>query len=282
MRSVLGIAALSAAYCISAPAQQFEPAPVIQVIREVVKEGRGAAHERAETDYVRAFRKAKSKFHYLALSSASGANEAWFIVHYPSFAGAEAARMEGQQEPLKSELEAAETKDGALRDSSRSMWAVYRPDMSYRADKLDVGKVRFVTVGTYRVRLGKDEDFMAGAKSIIGAYGKADLGVVLLCYQVVSGAPSGTYLFFSPLESMKSMDEAPGRQKALTQAMGQDNYRQLIRGSGDTFLSIESNLYAVSPSMSYVSKATEDSNPGFWKPKPAAKPAAPAKEKPSN
>jgi len=95
MRSVLGLAAVTAAVCVQAPAQNFKPAPVVQIIREVVKEGKGAAHERAEGDYVRAFKKAKSKFHYIAFSSMSGTNEAWFIVHYPSFAGAEDARKEG-------------------------------------------------------------------------------------------------------------------------------------------------------------------------------------------
>ena len=188
-------------------------------------------------------------------------------------------RQEEDREPLKSEIEAADSHDGALRESGRAMWAVYRPEMSYRPEKLNVGKTRAVSIGTYRVKLGHDEDFKAGAKAILDAYAKANIDATLLCYQVIEGAPSGTYMFFSTMESLKTMDEMPARQKALTEAMGADNYRQLMKGSGDAFVSIETNLFAVNPRMSYVSKATEDVDPDFWRPKAAAKPAATEKPK---
>jgi hypothetical protein len=134
-----------------------------------------------------------------------------------------------------------------------------------------------VSVGTYRVKLGHDDNFKAGAKAILDAYEKANINATLLCYQVVEGAPSGTYMFFSTMESLKTMDEMPARQKALMEAMGADNYQQLMKGSGDTFVSIETNLFADNPRMSYVSKATEDADPDFWRPKPAG--AEKSKEK---
>lgn len=62
------------------------------------------------------------------------------------------------------------------------MWAVYRKEMSYRPEKLSVGKTRFVTIGTYRVRLGHDEDMHSGAKAILEAYEKANIEATLLCY----------------------------------------------------------------------------------------------------
>lgn len=73
------------------------------------------------------------------------------------------------------------------------------------------------------------------------------------------------------------MDDIPARQKALAEAMGADKYGQLMKGSGETFVSIDSNLFAVSPRMSYVAKATADQDPEFWNPKPEA--AAKPKEK---
>lgn len=63
---------------------------------------------------------------------------------------------------------------------------------------------------------------------------------------MVEGVSSGTYLFFSTIDSLKTMDDMAARQKALAEAMGVDNYRQLMKGSGDTFVSIDSNLFAVS------------------------------------
>ena len=251
---------------------------MVQIGREGIKQGKGAAHEKTEMEFVRAFRKAKFPGHYLGLDSLSGPGEAWFLAAYPSFAVVEQNHQESDKEPLKSELEAADAHDGALRESSRVMWAVFRPEFSYRPEKLNVGKTRALSIGTYRVRLGHDEDFRAGAKAILDGYAKANLDAVLLCYQVIEGAPAATYLFFYPMESLKNMDEAPDRQKALMEAMG-DNYRQVMKGAGDTFVSIESNLFTVNPRMSYVSKEAEDADPDFWRPKAAAKPAAAEKPK---
>jgi hypothetical protein len=282
MRTVFGLVALSAVNFVPLLAQEHGPAgppPVIQIVREVIKEGKIAAHEKTEAEFVRAFRKAKFPGHYLAIQALSGPNEVLFLDPYPSFATSSEYQKEMGKEPLKSETDMADSRDGALRESSRSMWAVYRPDMSYRPDKLNIGTTRYVTVGTYRVRLGHDEDMRAGAKAILEGYEKANIDATLLCYQVVEGAPSGMYLFFGTMNSLKYMDEYPARQKALTEAMGADNYRQIMKGAGDTFQLIESNLYAVSPGMSYVTKATEDADPGFWRPKAAAKPEAAAKPK---
>jgi hypothetical protein len=282
MKRLLGIVALSAVHFAPLFSQEHEsggPPPVLQILREGIKQGKGPAHEKTEMEYVRAFQRAKFPGHYLGLDSLSGPGDALFLSPYPSFAAVEQYRQEEDKEPLKSAVEAADSHDGALRDSGRTMWAVYRPEMSYKAEKLNIGKTRMVSVGTYRVKLGHDDNFKAGAKAILDAYEKANINATLLCYQVVEGAPSGTYMFFSTMESLKTMDEMPARQKALMEAMGADNYQQLMKGSGDTFVSIETNLFAVNPRMSYVSKATEDADPDFWRPKPAAKPAGAEKSK---
>jgi len=282
MKRLLGIVALSAVNFAPLFSQEHEsggPPPVLQILREGIKQGKGPAHEKTEMEYVTAFRKAKFPGHYLGLDSLSGPGDAWFLSPYPSFAAIEQYHHEQDKEPLKSAVEAADSHDGALRESARTMWAIYRPDMSYKAEKLNIGKTRMISIGTYRVKLGHDGNFMSGAKAIVDAYEKANINATLLCYQVTEGAPFSTYLFFSTMESLKTMDEMPARQKALSEAMGADNYQQLMKGSGDTFVSVENNLFAVNPRMSYVSKATEDTDPDFWRPKPAAKPAGAEKSK---
>lgn len=254
-------------------AQDTTPAPVIQIYREVVKEGKNAIHTKVEMDYVRAFRKAKHPSYYLALTSMSGPNEAWFISPYPSFATAGENQKLGEKEPLKSEIEMADAKDGLLREPSRGLWAVLRSDMSYRPGKVNIGKMRNVSISTFRVRLGKEEEMVAGAKAILEGYKKAGIDSSMLCYQVIAGAPSGTFFFFTPMQSFAEMDKMPARQMAYRKAMGMDMYQNLMRGSGDTFVSIEANLFEVSPKMSYVSKETSDADPEFWLSKPAAAPA---------
>lgn len=276
MKRMLGLFALSAVHLAPLLPQEHEsagPPPVLQITRETIKQGKASAHEKTEMEFVKAFRKAKYPGHYLGLDALSGSTEVWFLDPYPSFAVAQQLREQMNSEPLSSEMDAADSHDGVLRDSQRNLWAVYRPDMSYKPEKLNIGKTRFVSIGTYRVKLGHDEDFRAGGKAILEAYEKANFDATLLCYQVVEGAPVGTYLFFSTMESMKYLDEMAARQKAVVEAMGGDNYRQIMKGAGDTFLSIETNVFAVNPRMSYVSKATEEADPEFWRPKAAAKPA---------
>ena len=282
MRRVLAFVALSAVHFAPLFSQEHEaagPPPVIQITREGIKQGKAAAHEKTEMEIARAFRKAKYPGHYLGLEAMSGPGDVWFVDAYPSFAAADEYREAQDKEPLRSEYDAADSRDGALRDSARTMWAVYRPDVSYRAEKLNIAKTRVISIGTYRVKLGHDEDFRTGARAILDGYANANIDATFLCYQVIEGSPSGTYLFFSTMESLKTMDEISGRQKVLAEAMGAGRYAEIMKGSGDTFVSIESNLFAVNPRMSYVSKATEDADPGFWRPKPAARPAAAEKPK---
>jgi hypothetical protein len=270
---LLGVAAL-AAVSVSLSAQEQGPPPVLDILRETIKEGKTAAHEKTEAAYVRAFRKAKYDGYYLALSSMSGPSEVWFLGGASSFAHVEKQRADSRVEPLQSDLDAAETADGALRESSRRMWTVYRKDLSYRPERMNLPKTRYVTVGIYRVRLGREEDFMAAAKSVLAGYEKANDDLPVLCYQVLSGAPNATFLFFTPMESLKGLDGRSERQAALRQAMGAENMQKLMRGTGEVFNYIENQLFAVSPSMSYVSPETISADPAFWSPKPAAKPKA--------
>jgi hypothetical protein len=83
------------------------------------------------------------------------------------------------------------------------------------------------------------------------------------------------------MDSMKVMDGEPERMKAVREGMGQENFAQLMKGSGEVFVSIEDTLLEVKPGMSYPPQSVVDAAPGFWKPKPAMKPpaAAPAETK---
>src|SRR6266849_6526865 len=103
-----------------------DPPAVIQIGRESIKEGRSAAHRKVETDWARAFRRAKYPYHFLALETMTGANEIWFISGYPSFAAIEEGDRLIENGPLKNEFDLLDARDGELRATSRSMLAVYR------------------------------------------------------------------------------------------------------------------------------------------------------------
>src|SRR5690349_10537120 len=138
-----------------------EPPAVLQIGRESVKEGRSAAHRKVEADWARAFRKARFPYHYLALEAMTGAsNEVWFLSAYPSFDAMQDSDQQMQNGALKNEMELLESRDGELRSTSRSMIAVYRKDMSYHADRANIGKSRYMSITTFRVKLGHEADFM--------------------------------------------------------------------------------------------------------------------------
>jgi hypothetical protein len=283
MRFTLTIAALSGIAVLGLPvyAQEMKPAPVLNIIREAIKEGRTTAHEKVEGDWAATLRRANHPARYVALAAMSGTSEVWFVQPMPSFAANEDYEKASEKEPLKSALAMLDARDGELRASSRTMWAAFRPDMSYHADKFNPSKTRYVMVGTFRVRIGRDADFLAGGKMYLGALEKAHIDECTVAYQVVAGAPSGTYLFFTMMESMKVMDEQPARMQAIMQAMGADNFTQFMKGAGDLFVSIDDTMLEVKPGMSYPPQQFTDADPGFWKPKAAPKPttAAAAPEK---
>ncbi|HME09665.1 MAG TPA: hypothetical protein VKG25_21585, partial [Bryobacteraceae bacterium] len=78
---------LSLAACLFSGTAFAQTTPVVNVIsigREVIKEGRAAAHERVEADWARTERRIKSPAYYVALNSQSEP-EVWFVSGYPSF-----------------------------------------------------------------------------------------------------------------------------------------------------------------------------------------------------
>src|SRR5205085_6844138 len=278
MKNLFVSMTFTATCAILAVAQESGPPPVIQILRESIKEGRSAAHEKVETDYARMFRKNKFPFHYLALTSMTGPGEVWFVSAYPSFAAVEQGDKESQKPGFKAENDLLDARDGEVRSISRSMYAVYRKDMSFHPEQANIGKTRYVSIESFRVKLGHTEDFMTGSKMFISAFEKANIKEPMLAYQVVAGAPAGLFLFIQPMESLKTLDEMPAREKALADAMGAENFQRMMKGAGDVFTSIENSLFAVNPKISYVSKETEDADPAYWRPKvTSAKPAADTK-----
>lgn len=271
MRLKLLPAALAVACSLPSFAQN--PSAVLQITREVVKEGHSSIHEKTDTDFPKVLRKSKFSYHVLALNSMSGANEVWFVIGYPSFEDVAKGGSEFDKQPLKGDFELQDARDGEHRVSSRSMTAVYRKDLSYHPELASLGKTRFLTIGSYRVKLGHQEDMMAGSKTLYGALEKANLQFPVLAYEVIAGVPDGLFLFIEPMESLKTLDEAPARDRAMIGAMGAENFSRFNKGTGDVFTTMETDLFSVNPSLSYMSKETEDVDPDFWRPKPAAKPA---------
>jgi hypothetical protein len=253
-----------------------QPPAVIHVTREAVKPGKGAAHEKTELMFVRAATKAKYPFHYVAMSAIAGPNEVWFLEAYASFAEAEKADQVLDTEPFKTEWQQAATADGELLSGLNNVIAVYRKDLSYRGDQgmAMLPKARYVSVEQARLRPNSDKRLVETVKGLATAYEKANFEQPIFVYQVMAGAPSGTYLILEPMASLSEWDKWPAVSKSVREAMGESAYEQM----GKTFAEIVEGsvrlLFSVSPKMSYVSKEFASADPDFWIPKP---PPAPKK-----
>lgn len=253
------------------------PPKIILIYREELKPGKGAMHEKVEADYVQAFARSKTPINYLAMTSASGPSEAWFVEAHDSFAEIENWGKEVDKRPaLSAELKQLDQRDGELRSNQRIIVATYREELSYRAG-VNIPQMRYFNITTIRVRPGHEQDFTEARKIVNAAHEKANMDEHWAVFQVVSGAPSGTYLIFLPMKSMKELDVAQEiHGKPYQDALGEDNQKKLRELASAGFLSSETSLFAFSPKMSHVPKDFAAADPDFWtpKPKPAPKPAA--------
>ncbi|HEV8129869.1 MAG TPA: hypothetical protein VGQ81_01355 [Acidobacteriota bacterium] len=249
------------------------PPKVLQIFREEVKPGRAAAHEKLEAGYPRAFAKAKWPTYYLAMTEITGPGEAWFLTGYDSFASVEKDQKAVEKNAaFKAELDQLDHQDGEFRTGQRSMFAIFREDLSYKANA-DVSQKRYLEVITFRMRPGHDADLGEAVKVVRAAYEQVYPDASWATYQVASGMPAGTYLVFVPFKSLDEIDAGQARAKALQGAEGEEGLKKLQKVSSEGFLSTETNIYALSPKMSYVSKDWAAADPEFWNPKPKLAPA---------
>lgn len=250
-----------------APPSQSPP-PVLQIFIESVKPGKGAAHTKVEAGWPAAFRKAKWPVHYLGLTSSTGPGEAWFLTGYESYAAMETDQRNIEKTPVLSrELERLSQVDGDLLAGTRSVLAVYRPDLSYRPD-ISVAPMRYFGLTIITLKPGYDSAFAEARKLVHAAHEKANMDEHWAMYQVTSGMPGTTYLLFLPMKSLQEVDLAQeSHGKPYGDALGDAGRRQLQEFARTGVASSETKLLAFSPKMSYPSDEWVAQDPEFWRPK---------------
>lgn len=266
---LLMLAAPSVCSVYTTMAQTPQPPPnVLRIGREEVKPYLDTSHARVETEWAGIFAKANWPVHSLAMTSMSGPTEAWWLSGYESFAAIEKENQELEKHPtIKSEIARLGKLDNELLRGLRSIMATFRDDLSYQPAVV-LPQMRYFRVNTIRVRPGLNDDFIEYRKIIKAALEKAHSDTHFAIYQTVSGAPNGTFLIFTPLKSMAEMDPNPASQKALQDALGDENRKKLSELANKAIISNEPVHFAFSPEMSYVSKEFATADPAFWRPKP--------------
>jgi hypothetical protein len=254
-------------------AQSPAPPNILRIFREDIKSGKGAAHEKVESAYARAFNKAGYPS-YIGMDNLTGTSQAWFLESYDSYESMGKALQLAATEPLKTTIAQLDAQDGELRTGERGMIAVLQKDASYLPGESSLATARFVQINTIRVRPGHGADFTEMRKLLNAAFEKSGNKQRRAVFSVTSGAPAGTYLILSLMDSLKKMDQA-AVGVSMPDAFGADNLARYNKLQAEIVVSSESTLFTVNPKLSNPAKEFITADPDFWAPKPkvAAKPA---------
>lgn len=174
------------------------------------------------------------------------------------------------------ELGKAQAQIMGLLQSQRTIIAVRRDDLSYRANRIDLSKARFLRVLEVRLHPGHEGEFIEAFQKLRAAYEKIDSDLPWVVYQVNVGMPSPAFFAFVPMRTLAQNDDLLNIREKLHEAEGEgaERMQQIAR---EAYAQTESNLYAISPERSHVSKQFAAGDPEFWTPKPPvpAKPTVP-------
>ncbi|WP_306599578.1 hypothetical protein [Geothrix sp. 21YS21S-2] len=243
------------------------PPPVMVFIREEVKPGKGAAHEATEAAWTQAMIKGKSTNYYLGMEALTGPSEAWFLAGYGSFAKWGGAQNEFDANPdLKKEIARIAEQDGELLSGARTFVGARRKDLSFGPD-VEIGKMRYMRVRTFRVKQGQNRPFEDGLKVALEGYAKSRYPFSFATYEVVAGQPSPTFVILRPMKSLGDMDLADAADKAFLEVMGEDGRKALSKVFGDSVQFVENQIFSFNPKLTFAGPSTIASDPAFWAPR---------------
>jgi len=201
----------------------------------------------------------------IGLSAVSGPAETWRIELHDSFASLEdldktlsAAgflAFPGTSGPVSG--------DGVL-PASNTVVARHRPGLSYRPEQAiqNLAKARYLDVVIYRIAPGDRADFAKVQRLREFGLDSINSDRPDMAYEVVSGAPSGTYISLTPLLSLRSLDEE--RPATPFYAEGAVAAARKLSGSMDTLR--ERLWFRMEPQLSSVSREFAAPDAGFWHP----------------
>jgi hypothetical protein len=271
-----GVAAGSAATALAQGIPTTQP-KFLHIAREQVKMGRAADHAKWEAGWPAAYEKSKSPFYYFAYVSVTGPAEVWYVTPLASQAAfGEMTARDDADPALRVELDRLSRGDAEFVSELTHLQAVAHPELSHGTFP-DVAMMRFWEITTFRVKPGHNRDFEAAAKAFASASARSAPHASWRTYEVVAGAPDGTYLVFSSVASFADFDRAFNEGEATSKDMTFDERTTLIKFSTEATINTVTNRYRLDPAQSYVNAETRQKDPAFWMPKAAAKPPAPKK-----
>jgi hypothetical protein len=230
-----------------------------------VSVGKAANREKVESTLSRACDRLEAPKFWVDLESLTGESEAIVFSPFDSYEHMEQTNaywtkflaghpdLGRMQEEIKS-----------LIGSERKIVAVRRDDLGYLSEGIDFSEARFIHVLEVHLFPGHESDFAEAFKILADAYAKIQADTPWVVYQVDVGTPAPTFLVLRPMSELKQNDDLMASSGNLIDAEGAQGTETLKRIAREAYASTESNLYAVSPAMSHVSKSFAATDPAYW------------------
>ncbi|HEV2396928.1 MAG TPA: hypothetical protein VGS27_08310 [Candidatus Sulfotelmatobacter sp.] len=254
------------------------PAPILMTVREIPQPGAEAAHAKLEADYAAALDAGKGRQYYLGMGAITGAPQTLFLSGYSSME--EMSDVHDHDEVTMGEKMASleEEHSGTLAGEDTAIWRL-RPELS-NPPTVNLATMRFMELVHIHVKLGHRAEFADVINHIREGWIKADPDFHYSIYQQTFGSSiDDSYLVEIPMKSLADLDKRHSMVAEYRKDLGEDVEKRLLEFESSNYNSIESNLFAFTPSMSRLPPSwTKDDE--FWKPQhtvpvPAKKAAKP-------
>jgi hypothetical protein len=203
---------------------------------------------------------------WIVLDSVSGEQEALSFDPFDSFAHINKAFAAWPSiYAAHSELGKLQMQINSALTSQRTVVAVRRDDLSYRAIQIDLSKARFLRVLEVRLHPGHEGEFAEAFQKLGAAYERAESDLPWVVYQGNAGMPLPAFFVFMPMKTLTQNDDLLNEGARLKEA-DTETAERMEQISREAFAYTETNLYAIRPDKSCVSKNFAAGAPEFWMP----------------
>ena len=216
--------------------------------------GKEAAYAQTEADIVHGYANAKIPVYWLALQSTTGSPRVLYFDGFDTFAAIEKAGTD-VAEGLNTYPDLATLQQKLLEfvTATRTVMAFRRDDLSYRLNRIDLAKARYVRVSVFQLRPGYEDEFADAFRARAKVHEVNDIETPWMIYQVHSGLTLPAFLEFQPMDSLGEIDDALDREKKGRRVSGEKRQSPAQKWMKDAEVSIEIQVYNVSLAMSYLS-----------------------------
>lgn len=246
---------------------------VLVVIREWEKLNAGAEHNKTESAFVAALKKADYKSNYFAACGVTGKPRCLFFSGFDSYdAWFKSTREMYGNKDLSAELDPINKADTDLLQNTEVVAMTYSSELSYKDDH-SVATARFLEADVMRVKPGHMGDFSKLVKMVKEANDKAGTDSHWSAFQVSFGGDPSSVVFYTADKNAAELDHSMVNDSKMWSAMSaleKQEFESLYAKSVDVE---QSELLTINPAMSYPPDSWVKADPDFWTPKPAEAPA---------